>query len=97
MTGERGYRWVRTSESDYHTDWWFDQTGPRQPNVLYPPHLTAEIRCDGCIDLRRYFDGVMPDEANDDNSDYIHICDLEEFVNDLRALADATKGMRRVR
>jgi hypothetical protein len=43
----------------------------------------ASVKWDGCVHFRRYFNGVR-----DDNSDYIHFCDLDDEIKRLTALRD---------
>ena len=44
----------------------------------------ASVRYDGCINLNRYFN--EPNDADPSNTDYIHICDLDDFIERLQAL-----------
>lgn len=45
---------------------------------------------DGCCDIRRYYNGYTyeDDDVPDGEVDYIHICDLREFINFLTEIAD---------
>lgn len=47
--------------------------------------LDAAVKWDGCVNLWRTYDG--PKER-----DYIHICDLDEYIEQLIALRDAAKA-----
>ena len=50
--------------------------------------LDATVRVDGCVDLRRYYNGAPHDDAviSENDIDYIHICDLAAFIAELEAL-----------
>jgi hypothetical protein len=51
--------------------------------------ISANVRVDGCVDLRRHYkvsDGAPPSE------DYIHICDLDDFIEELEKLRDFAKA-----
>lgn len=45
---------------------------------------------DGCCDIHRYYNGYVYGDKDvpDDEIDYIHICDLREFINFLTEIAD---------
>lgn len=50
---------------------------------------SAVVKWDGCIHLNRYYNfpwGKDPIHPEADNEDYIHICDLDEFIARLQAL-----------
>jgi hypothetical protein len=52
--------------------------------------MTADVRRDGCVHLRRYFNGAQPGALeNGDDVDYIHICDLSRLIEELQALHSA--------
>lgn len=56
----------------------------------------ASVKWDGCIHLTCYYNGVDPDEAdadpNREDSDYIHICDIDDHIAMLQELkAEAIK------
>jgi hypothetical protein len=47
------------------------------------------LKWDGCIDYRIGSNGVKPSEdETGDNTDYIHICDIDEFIVKLQALKE---------
>jgi len=50
--------------------------------------LSAVIRVDGCVHLRRYYNGTTPEQDDRDETDYIHICDLAAFIKELTELRD---------
>lgn len=55
--------------------------------------LTA--RWDGCVDIRNSCNGfVVGDTSNDQSNmqDYIHICDLDEFIKQLQELNEKAKA-----
>lgn len=45
---------------------------------------TADVRFDGCVNLRRLYPGG--------DHDYLHICDLEEFISQLQELLEMEKA-----
>lgn len=45
--------------------------------------FTADVRGDGCVNLRRYYG------ADDEDNDYIHICDLDAMIEKLQAVKAA--------
>lgn len=55
--------------------------------------LQAYIKWDGCINLYRYFNGASPDSLHNKDSDvdYIHICEVKEFIDFLQGIVDITK------
>lgn len=58
------------------------------PEGCSGPEWRANVKWDGCIHLSRYFNGVNPDTDKDaaENSDYMHICDLDGTIAMLQAL-----------
>ena len=48
----------------------------------------ATCRWDGCTDLHAFFNG--DDSGNEESTDYIHICELPNFIAQLQALYEAT-------
>lgn len=56
-----------------------------------PPSWRASLRFDGCVHLNRYFNGFDPDSktgpsSKDNDTDYMHICDLDELIELLQQL-----------
>ena len=50
-------------------------------------------RWDGCCNIRRYYNGdTYKDEGESVDSDYIHICDIREFIEFLTEIADKCEG-----
>lgn len=50
----------------------------------------ADISFDGCIHFSRAYNSPFPhDTEKNPMSDYIHICDLDEFIERLKALREA--------
>lgn len=51
---------------------------------------SAKVKRDGCIDYYRYFELPMGVDARNDEqeSDYLHICDLDEEIARLQALRE---------
>lgn len=52
--------------------------------------LHVYAKWDGCCDIRRYYNGYTYEDKDvpDDDVDYIHICDLREFIRILTEIAD---------
>lgn len=48
--------------------------------------LNAYIRNDGCIHFRKAYNSPFP--KDDEDQDYIHICDIDEYVKILLALKE---------
>jgi len=48
----------------------------------------AGIKVDGCIHLRKAYNMPFP-QTHEDNSDYIHICDIDEMIEQLMKLKEA--------
>jgi len=46
------------------------------------PSYKIEVRSDGCIHLRRYYNGGY------DEPDYLHICDIDEVIELLQAVKE---------
>lgn len=85
-------------------EWWHDQTGPRDPNVGYPPDMYISFPADetgkpfdtACLHLYSLFNGQFPDDADAD-PDVLHICGaegLDELVDSLASLRAALYGPR---
>ncbi len=50
-------------------------------------HVSA--KWDGCCHIRRYYNGyTYKDEGEEVDVDYIHICELREFIQFLTEIAD---------
>lgn len=55
-------------------------------------HIYA--KWDGCCDIRRYWNGDTYETGDTTgDSDYIHICDLREFIKLLTEVADKAQQM----
>lgn len=51
------------------------------------------LKWDGCIDLRIGLNGFKPSEdKSGENSQYIHICDIDEFIEKLKAIKECGKN-----
>ncbi|SRR5579872_4302459 len=50
--------------------------------------LHAGLRFDGCVHFTRAYNSPFPKE-NDDDQDYIHICDIDEMIKQLTLLKQA--------
>jgi hypothetical protein len=53
----------------------------------------ATVKWDGCIHLNRYHNLPYPQPKDDRHalSDYLHICELDEFIEAMIALRDRAK------
>lgn len=49
--------------------------------------IHADVRFDGCVHLRKAYNSPFPKE--DEDQDYIHICDIDEYVKQLLLLKEA--------
>lgn len=53
---------------------------------------SAYVKWDGCISFSRYFNmpvGLMNDEEKEENTDNMHICDIDEMIQILQELKEA--------
>lgn len=54
----------------------------------------AEVRWDGCTHLYRHFNlpwGEDPRNDDADNTDYLHICDIDDMIDRLQALKEMAR------
>ena len=55
------------------------------------------IKWDGCVDILKYDNGFTTNdeysEEKENNTDYIHICDLEDFIKELQEALDIAKDI----
>lgn len=74
-----------------HTDDAKDESG-----MQWPPSMTVSWGGQGCcVHLFSYSNGVMPGEAGRaDDIDYLHICDLDDFIEELQSLRSAMDWKR---
>lgn len=50
-------------------------------------YYEVTLKWDGCIDFRRGCNGFKPSEdQTGENTDYIHICDIDEMIETLQEL-----------
>lgn len=54
-------------------------------------NLQLIARWDGCVDIRNWANGDTVDTPVSDEMDYIHICELAEFINQLQELEAKAK------
>lgn len=55
---------------------------------------SASVKWDGCIHFSRAYNEPFKEHGHngsEDNSDYIHICDIDEYIEILTKLRDAAK------
>jgi hypothetical protein len=48
--------------------------------------IEATLKWDGCVDYRKSWNGYKVDDAPEGETNYIHICDLNEFIEQLQEL-----------
>lgn len=72
-------------ESPTVADHWLDLACEDEDGNVW---MTAAVKWDGCVHLRRYDENPTDDTPLDPNdADYQHICDLDRLIADLQALA----------
>jgi hypothetical protein len=54
-----------------------------------------DVRRDGCIHIKRFHNGSRVDALDNPDMDYLHVCNLEDFISTLLSLAEDTKTYRR--
>ena len=102
-----GSVWAKKRTNEYGvSEWWYAQTDDNGEPILasepvdgvwHPPSFTITVPKDpeyGCYHFYSYSNGVMPDDQGDyaqENTDYLHICDLDDFIAELCELRDALK------
>lgn len=42
----------------------------------------------GCVDLYRYFNAPIGSNPSEEDTDYLHICDLDDMIRRLQSLRD---------
>jgi uridine kinase len=56
---------------------------------------SVSIKWDGCVHLHKYWNGYTVDDPHSEekanNSDYIHICDIDEMIEKLQELKEVAK------
>jgi hypothetical protein len=71
-------------------DYWLDLEFGRRPETNTPPELRASVKSDGCIHLYSYLNAVDPAsdsrEELEPNTEYLHICQLEDHIKALQDL-----------
>ena len=58
--------------------------------------IRLDFKWDGCINLWKYYNGYTPDDNSpeaQDNMDYIHVCNLQEFINQLQEVLVIAKDI----
>lgn len=50
--------------------------------------LQVHMKWDGCINLYKYSNGDTPEAHTEDNTSYIHICEVKEFIKELQDIVD---------
>lgn len=79
--------------------WWLvfsdapEDFGRGSGKVEYPPMMTMSWSPNGCCHLNVYYNGHWPDEEdpNEDNCDYMHICDPRDLIADLQRWMETAK------
>lgn len=83
-------------------EWWQMFTDAPEPlgeevnGTRWPPSMVVSWGGRGCcVHLHSYSNGAMPgDEGREDDVDYLHICDLDDFIEELQALRAAMRWQR---
>ena len=54
--------------------------------------IEITLKWDGCIDINTYSNGSNPEEVlNNNDVDYIHICDVQRFIKQLQEVVEIAK------
>ena len=53
-----------------------------------------DVRRDGCVHIKRFSNGSRLDALDNPDMDYLHVCDLGDFIRTLTQLAAATEEYR---
>lgn len=54
-------------------------------------YMRAAVKWDGCIQINRIDNGTFGDPSDDeDDVTYIHVCDIDEFIEQLKQLKQKT-------
>ena len=48
--------------------------------------IKYDIRLDGCIHIKRFWNGNLIDSSKNADMDYLHICELDKFIEELQAV-----------
>lgn len=54
-------------------------------------NLEIRMKWDGCIDINKYSNGDTPENYSVDNVCYMHICEVQEFINELQSVVNIAK------
>ena len=83
-------QWWQLFTDAPHTEDLTDEKG-----TLWPPSMVVSWGGRGCcVHLHSYYNGDMPDTAKDEDVDYLHICDLDDFINELQQLRETMRWQR---
>jgi len=55
---------------------------------------TFNVRADGCVEIKRFFNGSSEDTPDNEDMDCLHVCDFDAFAETVRVLAEQTKEFR---
>lgn len=58
--------------------------------------IQLDFKWDGCINMWKYYNGYTPNNNSEkvtENIDYMHICDLQEFINQLQEVLVIAKDI----
>ena len=58
--------------------------------------IQLDFKWDGCINMWKYYNGYTPDDDSEEvqeNMDYLHICDLQKFINQLQEVLTIAKDI----
>lgn len=82
--------------------WWqVFNDAPHTPDLVdergtqWPPSMVITWGGQGCcLHLYSFSNGAMPGDGRDDDVDYLHICDLDDFIEELQAARAAMEWKR---
>ncbi len=72
--------------------YWKITAGAKHPDVcldLHSPNpglFSAVVKWDGCVHLNKYWNGATKEDDDEDNTDYIHICDIDDMIERLQEI-----------
>lgn len=76
--------WIN-APNEQQSESWINLIYKYYPNGQHWIH--AGVKFDGCVHLRKAYN--LPFPKNDDDQDYIHICDIDEMIKILTLLKEA--------
>lgn len=72
------------------------EPGQEYPPKEHPPQMRADVRRDGCVHLQSFSNGADPEqdtaERVAEDTDYMHICDLEQHIRRMQELLEKARA-----